>query len=138
MKKHLEIACSKSNLGEIRAFIKDSLEAVNIENKTKGALILAIDEACANAIIHGNNNDASNVLEVGVDIADKKLIITISDIGGKDFSRLKHIERDIEDLVKAKSKGGMGLKLMHTIMDKVEYVEESGIHKCKMHKNLSN
>ena len=57
MNQQLKIACSKKNLGEIRKFISDSLEEVDLDSKTKSALILAIDEACANAIIHGNNNN---------------------------------------------------------------------------------
>lgn len=136
MNKSLKIACSKSNLGSIRSFIKDSLEDVELEKKTKGALVLAIDEACANAIIHGNNNDESNELEVVVEADNNKLSFTISDIGANDFERLKHIEKNIQELVRTKSKGGMGLKLMHTIMDEVLYFEEKGVHKCQMVKNL--
>ena len=136
MKQQLKIACSKKNLGEIRKFISDSLEEVDLDSKTKSALILAIDEACANAIIHGNNNNEKNTLEVETVVKNRSVIISISDVGGTDFSRLKHIERHIEELVKSKSKGGMGLKLIHRIMDKVEYVDDGGVYKCRLHKYL--
>lgn len=136
MRKKLKIACSKANLSSIRKFISSALEEINLDAKVKGALILAIDEACANAIIHGNNNNENNTLEVECSVVLNQLIITISDIGGTDFSRLQFIEKHIEELVKEKSKGGMGLKLMHTIMDKVEYLKDSGVYKCRMSKNL--
>jgi len=123
-------------LSSIRKFISSALEEINLDAKVKGALILAIDEACANAIIHGNNNNENNTLEVECSVVLNQLIITISDIGGTDFSRLQFIEKHIEELVKEKSKGGMGLKLMHTIMDKVEYLKDSGVYKCRMSKNL--
>jgi serine/threonine-protein kinase RsbW len=85
-------------------------------------VVLAIDEAVANAIIHGNNNDATKRLELDLDINDKRIFIEINDVGLFDKElREQKIQKDLKDIIKDKQKGGLGLKLIYSIMDIVNF-----------------
>lgn len=137
MKKTLRTVCAKESLKDIRSFIRKSLEKIDFDAKTKSNMVLAVDEASANAIIHGNNCDSRREIRIDFTLTDQKIIIEIFDIGEKDFDQLKFIQRDIEELVKEKSKGGMGLKLMNSIMDEVLYKKINDTHYCVLIKNLN-
>ena len=68
MNHHLTISCKKDNLSVIRQFIADSLEIYNISEIEKHKLILAIDEVCANLIIHANECNSNESLDVDLDV----------------------------------------------------------------------
>lgn len=137
MKRTLRTVCSKDSLKEIRSFIRGLIEGVGFDKNEINKIVLAADEACANAIIHGNNCDARRELRVDLSVTETKLIIEIFDIGEKDFDQLKFIQKDIEELVKEKSKGKMGLKLMNSIMDEVLYRKINDTHYCVLIKKLN-
>lgn len=136
MRKTLRTVCTKESLKEVRAFIRANITDLGFDKKTQGNMVLAIDEACANAIIHGNNCDSRKELRVDISVTDTKLIIEIFDIGEKDFDQLEYVQRNIEELVREKSKGGMGLKLMNKIMDEVLYKKIDDTHYCVLIKKL--
>ncbi|MGB0840342.1 MAG: ATP-binding protein, partial [Chitinophagales bacterium] len=105
--------CQKENLRAIRSFLSERLSQLNISSIEKHQLILATDEACANAIIHGNNCDKNRELCVEVEITDFDITIEIYDIGSYRPNERVSETRDIRQNIRAKQKGGLGLRLMH-------------------------
>ncbi len=133
MKVNLTTVCSTRALEEIRSFLNKYFKDTELTDSEKNQLILAIDEAMANAIIHGNNSDATKSISMDIDFSEKRIVIEISDIGLFDESlRKEKVNKDIKDVIKEKQKGGLGLKLIYSIMDIVTFYTKDNKSYCMM------
>lgn len=136
MKANYKIPCSKDHLKEVRGFVKRSLSSLPIKNDTVHLLVLAIDEACANAMIHGNLCDEQKSIQIDIEVQSEQVDVEIYDIG--DYKPDNVDARiDWENCIEQGHKGGLGLKIMHTIMDKVEFYRRDNQHVCRLRKVLS-
>ncbi|MCH8903385.1 MAG: ATP-binding protein [Bacteroidetes bacterium] len=136
MKAKLKAECSKEKLKYIRGFVKESIEILEATDLEKEQIVLAIDEVCANAIIHGNQTNDTKQIILEIDVTETSLKVDISDIGLYDPEELAGRNKDIADIVKDKQKGGMGLKLVYSIMDNVEYYIKNNMSICSLTKVL--
>lgn len=122
MKANLTTVCKSEAQEEIRNFLNRFFRSVQVTDSEKSQVVLAIDEAVANAIIHGNNSDPAKRLELDLDINDKRIFIELNDVGVFEKEvREQKIQKDMKDIIKDKQKGGLGLKLIYTIMDIVNF-----------------
>lgn len=136
MKTNFTTICSRDKLSEIRAFLHSVLATLNISDSLKNEIIVAVDEACANAMIHGNNCDINKSLQLDVNVIGNKLHVEISDIGDTDIPAREYHLKDIDVLIKERRKGGLGLKLIYSIMDEVNYFTRDSRNICALTKNL--
>ena len=115
--------CVKDRLSEIRVFLSDVLTKHSIPEVEQNALILAVDEVCANLIIHSHNCNPEEHIELKIDIDDgSEITFEIKD-KGTGFNIAEYQEPNISDIVKQKRKGGIGLMLVRPIMDEIELVK---------------
>lgn len=120
----IKVACSKNNLSEIRIWVNKTLKQLHITEKDKITLILAVDEVCANLMIHSHQCNPKEYIELKIESDEKEQIaFEISDTG-KGFDIKNYKEPAILDLLNSKKKGGIGLMLVRRIMDEVSYFEE--------------
>jgi serine/threonine-protein kinase RsbW len=99
-------------------------------------MILAVDEICANLIIHANNCDPSHQLHITVDVIEnKKVVFTIRD-KGRTFDFNNYREPSMDEIVSSRKKGGLGLMLVRRIMDEIEFTTEKNYNICRLVKNL--
>jgi len=91
---------------------------------------LAIDEAVTNVIKHSYANQSDQPLAIEYFLAPEGLLIRI---------RYRGLPPDISDeevnlgrMIKKKKKGGLGVKLMKTIMDSLVYRTVDGENVCEM------
>lgn len=136
MKTNFTTICSRDKLAEIRKFLSSVLIDLKIADPVKNEIILAVDEACANAMIHGNDCDENKKLDIELETIDNKLVIQIYDIGDTSFTQVHHEDKTIEDLIHQRKKGGLGLKLIYSIMDEVAYFKAGDHHVCALTKKL--
>jgi len=92
-------------------------------------LILAVDEVCANLIIHSHNCNDHESFDLLIKIDQNKGITFDIIDNGIGFNIAKYKEPSLSEIIKSKKKGGVGLMLVRRIMDDVEY-------KCDTHKNI--
>ena len=137
MKQELKISCQKEHLSDIRAFVKESLAHLDIAESLQYKIVLAVDEACANAIIHGHNCDETKEINVELEIKDTVLEVKIFDIGmySDNYRDLGSIS--IEEHIQNRDKGGLGLKLIFSIMDKVKFYTKNQLNICELAKQLA-
>ena len=79
---------------------------------------MALAEAAANSILHGNKSDKNKNVEITVTVTLKKIVIKIKD-EGKGF-----VVSDVPDPTKEENmlKGnGRGLHIMKSLVDNLEY-----------------
>lgn len=137
MKTKFTTQCDLSKLSDIRRFLHRVLAELEIAESVKQEIILAVDEACANAIIHGNGANESKNLQLEVERKPDQLVVEISDVGNFQQDLAQHEDQDIDDLISQRHRGGLGLKLIYTIMDEVQYYTREARNICALTKQLN-
>jgi serine/threonine-protein kinase RsbW len=84
-------------------------------------MVLAVDEVCANRILHtpSNPTEAYNNIELEIQNDNNNFTFLIRDTGDP-YDINTHELPDIRKLIAEKRKGGIGLLLVKKIMDSVE------------------
>jgi serine/threonine-protein kinase RsbW len=136
MKHAISISCSKGNLEILREFVEKTLHAYTLSEIETHKIILAVDEVCANLIIHANNCNPDQSLELEMMVyPDKEIVFTFRDKGiGFDISQYQ--EPDMGEIISSKRKGGLGLILVKRIMDKIEFSTEKNHNICRLVKKI--
>lgn len=124
MKHSITIPCAKSNLQRVRNFIIEELRLKELPEIDIHSMVLAVDEVCANLIIHSNNCSLDNSIEVIMTIKKDQIVFDIID-HGVGFDIRDYPEPDINKIIKAKKKGGVGLMLVKRIMDEIDFIRKN-------------
>jgi serine/threonine-protein kinase RsbW len=119
-KFNLKIPSVTENLYLIREFvIKIALKA-GFGTEAQEQIALAVDEACTNVIKHAHKFDAKRAIDINIVLDAQKMTINILDKGkGFDVSKLQ--TPDLKKYAKESRHGGLGIYLMKTLMDDVQY-----------------
>lgn len=136
MKHKLTISCSKVNLTKIRHFVAELLGGIHLTEVEAHKLVLAVDEVCANLIIHSNQCNPTKKIDVIVDVEEQKSITFIIKDKGVSFDLNEYKEPSMDEIVTSGRKGGVGLILVKRIMDKIEFSTEKNYNICRLTKNL--
>lgn len=131
MKHRLHIACQTSALSELRAFLQHSLVGVSLSEIEKHQVTLAVEEVCANLIIHSHGCNPQDFIQLEIKDSPQKLIFEISD-QGKAFNILTYEAPDLKKVMVEKRKGGLGIILVKKIMDEIEFESENGTNTCRL------
>jgi serine/threonine-protein kinase RsbW len=135
MRDSLTVACTRSILRSVRAFTRESLERLDMDEITVNMLVLAVDEVCSNLIIHAHFCNPNHAITLAIYTAGTELVFDIKDEGTLfDFSN--YMEPKIEDLKRTERKGGMGLMLVNRIMDRIEFHSDGPVNICRLVKKL--
>lgn len=136
MHHQFKTSCAKEKLREIRTFVSEVLTDMGMSEIDAHKVILAVDEVCANLIIHSNNCNATEKLELFVeDLGDHKVTFEIID-HGRGFLYENYKEPNLEEIIKKRKKGGLGIMLVRNIMDEVEFKIEKNRNICRMMKKF--
>lgn len=131
-----KIGCSLENLKGIRDFVREALKAHVSSEVILNEIILALDEMCSNLMIHSHHCNPDHFLELTIDVPKKgDLIFEIID-DGEMFDINQFHEQAIDNLIHEKRKGGLGIRLVKSIMDDVQYLTRNGRFVCRMAKQL--
>jgi serine/threonine-protein kinase RsbW len=136
MMDKIKIACSTENLREVRRFVNTVLSKLNISDNDISMIVLAVDEICANRIIHSNKSDKNNQLEVEISNKSEGVVFRIKDTGDY-FDNTTQTDPDIFNLMKERRKGGLGLMLVRKIMDSIEVKKEDPYTTYTLFKRLN-
>ena len=121
----LKIPSQSDNLAIIRDVVAKVASRVGFDTDEASKIELAVDEACTNVIKHAYANNSNQMIEVSIKVDQKKLIIIVAD-KGKGFNPDKIELPDLNESIKEGRKGGLGLCLIKTLMDKVEFEIKPG------------
>jgi len=121
----LDVPSSSENLALIREFITTVGVQAGLADDGVARLEMAVDEACANVIEHAYGSDRTKELTVRATFDDTTLRIAIVDVGlGFDPSGVP--SDDLAKLVAERRTGGLGLRIIRSLMDSVRYEIEPG------------
>lgn len=135
----LKVPCSKSKLKTIRAFVDETLGQYSISDVDLNMLVLAVDEICANLIVHTYNtsNERADCIELHIYVEEKEgITFEIIDHNNQGFNIINYKEPRLKELVKARRKGGLGLMLVKRIMDEVQFKSSRNGNICRLYKRI--
>ncbi len=116
----LQVPSSTENLALIREFVTTIGAQAGLVEIEIANLELAVDEACANVIEHAYGHDATKEVTVSANFDGDSIIFIIVDTGkGFDPGQIK--QEELESLIAKRKDGGLGMRLIKTLMDEVQY-----------------
>ncbi|MCE1189982.1 MAG: ATP-binding protein [Ignavibacteria bacterium] len=119
-KYDLVVKSSTSQLAAIRSFIQVHAEENNVKPQVIEALILAADEAATNIVKHAYHQKTDQDILVDMLFKDGECTITLTDYGDP-FDPSLVPQPDMQEYLKQRRVGGLGLYLIRTLMDGLEY-----------------
>lgn len=137
MSNVFKIGCSVENLKGVRDFIRLSLKQHSVPEMQISEIVLALDEMCSNLMIHAHHCNPEDLFELHIFTENgNPLIFEIID-DGTVFDINQFNEPTITNIVHDKRKGGLGIRLVKSIMDKIEYLNRNGRNVCRLTKSIN-
>ena len=107
-------------LDEIRSQVAREARAAGFSDKAVYAVQLAADEAASNIIEHAYAGRSDASFECSCEFQKDRLVITFVD-QGESFDISKVGKPDVKADLSERKIGGLGIFLMHKLMDEVKY-----------------
>ena len=121
----LRVKSRTENLSEIRDFVSGNAHAAGIPEATVENIMLAVDEACTNIIKHAYKLSPEGEIIIKINYDKEKFTVTIIDYG-KSFEPDRVPLPDLQKYYREHRVGGLGMYLMKSLMDNVEYITVPG------------
>ena len=120
----IRITASVSEIERLNRLVRHFGELHEVQGRALYAINLAIDELVTNAIIYGYDGDCANE-EIVVEVAGVRdeLRATITDMG-RPFDPRKAPPPNLDASLEERSLGGLGIHLVRSLMDSVDYRRE--------------
>ncbi|MBI1806743.1 MAG: ATP-binding protein [Ignavibacteria bacterium] len=116
----LKIKSQTEKLSTVREFVSEAARQFGFDEESVGKVALAVDEACTNVIKH--SYEFAPHKEINIKIVTNgdafEVIITHQ---GKSFDPQAIKSPDMREYLSHFRRGGLGMHLMRSLMDKVEY-----------------
>jgi serine/threonine-protein kinase RsbW len=135
MPPKLNLSCQTSSLSELRGFLQQNLANYTLSEVERHQVTLAVEEVCANLIIHSHACNPKEKIQLEIKDSNEKVIFEITDEGIA-FNLLEYEVPQIKQVVVEKRKGGLGILLVKRIMDKIEFESKNGKNICRLIKNF--
>jgi len=116
----LQVPSSTENLALIREFVTTVGKQATMSDEDISKLELAVDEACANVIEHAYGHDITKEVDVRAVFDEDEVRISVID-SGRGFDPEKVDQETVEQLVTKRKSGGLGFRLIRSLMDEVSY-----------------
>lgn len=129
----------KSEVPKMTLFVKKTLEQSSIDILIINDIILAFDEAATNIIMHAYNGlefIESKTVDVHIEIDTNKIHIVLKD-NGKFFDGTGIPLPDLKENMKGNRKGGFGIYIMKSLMDKIHYQRINNYNITTLIKNIN-
>lgn len=131
-----KIGCNIENLKGVRDFIRTSLNSHNISELEISEIVLALDEMCSNLMIHTHHCNPDDLFELQIHVHKGNPLVfdIIDDMNSFDINEFN--TPALNNIINEKRKGGLGIRLVKSIMDKIEYLKDDGKNICRLTKHV--
>jgi len=121
---HFKLAIDSrfENIELVQVVVNDSLERLGLGEDERHWVDLAVREAVANAIKHGNRGEAGKKVEIDLAVEGDEVVVQVADEGEGFDPGTVNDPRAPENLLRP---DGRGLFYMQSFMDRVDYAVRS-------------
>ncbi len=133
MEKRISFPSKIENINHVESLINDFFVGKKVDNNIVDSVLLVVNEALVNAIIHGNKSNPDKIVSLCFQASAEKIVFSISDEGtGFDFVNLKDptAPENIETPI------GRGIYLMIKLADKIEFSNSGSTVKIEFYSFL--
>jgi serine/threonine-protein kinase RsbW len=132
----LNIESRTERLIAVREFVSSAARSFGFGDEDVSKIALAVDEACTNIIKHAYRFDPGKSITITVRNRNGAFEVVIQDFG-REFDPQKVPTPDMQEYLSHFRRGGLGVYLMKSLMDKVEYAIVPGKkNEVRLIKNL--
>jgi serine/threonine-protein kinase RsbW len=133
----IHIESRTDRLIAVREFVSEAARSFGFNDEDISKIALAVDEACTNIIKHAYKFDPSRDIAVSIRGSNQSFQVIIQD-SGLQFNPANVQTPDMREYMKHYRRGGLGMHLMKSLMDKVEYQIQPGkVNEVRLTKYLS-
>ena len=124
-------------LARIASRINEFCAARNLGPQLAYAINLAVDEVLTNTITYGYDDDEPHRIELIVSMEAEEIVVEIVDESNV-FDLSQAPEVDVDSSIEDRMLGGLGLFLVHQMMDGVEHRRVDGCNVVTLTKNATD
>lgn len=117
---NLTVPARADQLAVIGDFVTTAAQAAGLGERATYHVQAAVDEACANVIYHAYEYEGQGPIEVCCECKRNDFVVTITDYG-RSFDPSSVPVPDTSAGLDDRKEGGLGLFLIHKLMDEVHY-----------------
>jgi serine/threonine-protein kinase RsbW len=129
--KKVEFSSHTGNLAPMRKFVRTFLDAYPFTERERLLMILGVDEACTNIIRHAYHLRDDQLITLSLEGMSNCIRMRLRDYGKQtEAHTMKGLAHEII------RPGGLGLHLIRTAFDKVDYILKARGTELVMTKNL--
>lgn len=132
----LTVPASTAYISDVRDFVGKHALSSGFVQADIDAIRLSVDEAYTNVIKHAYQFDEQQTVSIRIESIPSGICISIFDQGIAYKSDAYQVP-DIADRIRNRQRGGVGVFLIHKLMDQVEYLQDEGCNVIRMIKRHS-
>jgi serine/threonine-protein kinase RsbW len=133
--KSLLVHATTENISLVRNFVALHAGECGFSAEDTDEIRLAVDEAYTNIIKHAYQFDESKTVTLQVTCDSHTFKVVIGDHGRR-YDPETYQEPNIEERIKLRKRGGVGVYLIQRLMDHVEYRQNGSLNEIVMTKNI--
>jgi serine/threonine-protein kinase RsbW len=122
-------------LERVAGLVEAFCTARGVPAKTIFQLNLALDEVLTNVISYGYPEGGAHTITVHVGYEPERLVVAVED-SGRAFDPLTVPAPDLSRALDERAVGGLGVHLVRSVMDELEYHRQDGKNLLIMRKRL--
>jgi len=131
----------ENNLDEIEKlaiFVEDVGEQAGLNPKKQYQLNLVLDEIVTNIISYGYPDGSTHDIEISISQKSDEMLITITD-DAEPFNPLTAppAQPELPPEMREREVGGLGIHLVRSLVDRLEYSRKDGRNVLRIWKNLN-
>ena len=132
----IQVESRTERLIAVRDFVSEAARSAGFGDEDISKIALAVDEACTNIIKHAYRSDPTKIIQVNVSAGSGSFVVAIQD-EGLQFNPTQVQPPDMKEYLTHYRRGGLGVHLMKSLMDRVEYSIAPGkANEVRLIKNL--
>lgn len=133
--EHLRLDADLGELQRLTAWLDGFCERHDIPEEAHYHLNIVVEELVLNAIKHGLCSPSQEAIQIDLQLSDQELDITMTDTGIP-FNPLDAPPPDLTGSLANRPIGGLGIHLVRSLMNSVEYKREGGKNQLRLRKYL--
>lgn len=124
-----------NELSRLAKQIDEIADENNFSETLKFNLNLSLDEIVTNIISYGYKDDLPHLIEINIMINNTLIVEIIDD--GIEFNPLNASKPELDVPLEERKIGGLGIFLVNSLMDKVDYIRENNKNIIKLYKFIN-
>ena len=137
LKRQLTLPNDVQETPRVGTFVEEVCECLGFDDQTTMKINLAIEEAVVNVMSYAYPEGERGEVRLSAEANDERLKFVVSD-DGRPFDPTIHGQVNISQLAEERCIGGLGIHLMRSIMDSINYERVNGQNVFTLRKKLPN